>query len=403
MKQLLANRIQSMAPSATLAMHKKTALLISAGHHIYDLTLGEPDFTTPKAIQLAAKEAIDTEKYFKYPPVSGYLALREAIAHKFNTENQIHCTASQIIVSTGAKQSLSNLFLCLLNPGDEVIVFTPYWVSYVAMIELAGGKPIFFKADEKNNFEYNIAELDTLITPRTKAIIYSSPNNPTGMVLSKDTLKQMATVLEQHKHVLVIADEIYEHIKFIENTFSIGAISAIQDRVITVNGFSKGFAMTGWRVGYMVAPDWLANACEKIQGQLTSGTCSIAQRAALAALKLPKSVIAEMAKSYQQRRDIMLQGLANIPGIQYTVPQGAFYLFPNISHYFGAKGKAFTIHHAEDFCLYMLEKAKVAMVPGTAFGNPNCVRLSFANTMETIEAAMIAIKNALACMQLDSN
>lgn len=395
MTDFLSDRIKLLPQSATLAMNKQSQLLKAQGYDICDLSIGEPNFLTPIDIQQAAKEAIDSGSYFTYSPVAGYLDLRAAITKKLAKENNIICTPEQIVVSTGAKQSLSNLFLCLLNPGDEVIVYTPYWVSYASIVQLAGGKPVFIKGSKENNYEPTSEQLEQAITTKTKAIIFSSPSNPTGSVLSKSSLMAIAEVLEKHKHVLVVADEIYEHINFTDDFTSIGSIASIQDRVVTVNGFSKSYAMTGWRIGYLAAPLWLAKACEKIQGQLTSGTCSISQRAALAAFDVDMQIIAEMRAIYKRRRDLAMKGISNIPGITCNMPLGAFYLFPDISHYFGHTDGEQVIRTAEDFCMYILKEAKVTLVDGAAFGEPNCIRLSYATSDEVIQEAMERMQKAL--------
>ena len=385
MHQVLSERIEKMAESATLAMSQQTQALQAQGYDVCDLGIGEPYFPTPAYIQQAAKEAIDSGAYFGYPPIAGYMDLREAIAQKLYAENKIICKPSQVIVSTGAKQSLANLFLCLLNPGDEVIVYTPYWVTYASLIELAGGKPIFLKGKQEDNFEPTAEQLEQAITLKTKAIIFSSPCNPTGLVLSRSSLLAMADVLGRHQQVLVIADEIYEYIHFMGSHTSIGSLAAIQDRVITVNGFSKGFAMTGWRVGYLAAPVWLAKACEKIQGQLTSATCSIAQRAALAALTGNKAALQDRMVTYCQLRELAMQLLGALPGFKFNKPWGAFYLFPDISHYFGYTDGTITIRNAHDFCLYILREARVALVAGDSFGEPRCIRLSYAVPAKTLQ------------------
>ncbi len=400
MQELLSERIQNMTESATLAMAKQSQLLRSQGHQIYDLSIGEPDFATPQLIQEAAKQAIDSGKYFAYSPVAGYKDLREAIAHKLITENHIPCTPEQIVVSTGAKQSLANLFLCLLNPGDEVIIYTPYWVSYACMVQLAGGKPVFVQGSQERNFEPTSEQVAQAITPRTKAIIFSSPSNPNGLVLSKSSLMALAKVLEKHPQVLVIADEIYEYINFTDDFTSIGSIPSLQDRVVTVNGFSKGYAMTGWRVGYLAAPLWLAKACEKLQGQTTSGTCSISQRAALVAFNVPAQEIQDMREAYQRRIDLAIQYIQRIPGIVCNRPLGAFYLFPDISHYFGYTDGQVTINNADDFCMYMLQEAKVSMVAGTGFGILTCVRISVATSDEIIQEAMKRMQSALSKLRV---
>jgi aspartate aminotransferase len=400
MQELLSERIKNMAESATLAMFKQTQLLRSQGHSIYDLSIGEPDFATPHLIQDAAKEAIDSGKYFAYSPVAGYKDLREAIAHKLSTENHIPCTPEQIVVSTGAKQALANLFLCLLNPGDEVIIYTPYWVSYACMVQLAGGKPVFVQGSQERNFEPTSEQVAQAITPRTKAIIFSSPSNPNGLVLSQSSLLDLAQVLERHPQVLVIADEIYEYINFTDDFTSIGSIPSLQGRVVTVNGFSKSYAMTGWRVGYVAAPIWLAKACEKLQGQTTSGTCSISQRAALAAFNVPAEEIQGMREAYRHRIDLAMQHIQDMPGILCNKPLGAFYIFPDISHYFGYTDGQFTINNADDFCMYMLQEARVSMVAGTGFGIPTCVRISVATSDEVIQEAMERMQRALEKLRL---
>lgn len=384
-----------MTQSATLAMYQQTRDLIAQGYDVRDLGIGEPSFPTPPYIQQAAKDAIDAGAYFGYPPTAGYADLRAAIAQKLRRDNGIVCEPSQIVVSTGAKQALANIFLCLLNPGDEVVVYAPYWVSYASIIRLAGGQPVFIKGKQEDNFEPTPEQLGQAITPRTKAILFSSPCNPTGLTLSKSSLIAIAAVLAQHKHVLVVADEIYEYINFTDNYTSIGALEGMQDRVITVNGFSKGFAMTGWRVGYLAAPMWLAKACEKIQGQLTSATCSIAQRAALAAIEGGKTLLQGMTDAYRQRRDLVMQLLGELPGFRFNKPLGAFYLFPDISYYFGQTDGQAVIHNADDFCMYILQEAYVSLVTGSAFGEASCIRLSYAATEEDLQEAIQRIKKAL--------
>jgi aspartate aminotransferase len=403
MYNLLADRINQMAESATLAMAQQTNTLKSQGYSIIDLSIGEPHFSTPLLIQQAAKEAIDDGRYFGYPPTSGYQDLRGAIAQKLYQENKIPCQAGQIVVSTGAKQALANLFLCLLNPGDEVIVYSPHWGSYVSMIQLAGGKPILIQGSQVDNYEPTAEQLEQAITLKTKAILFSSPCNPTGLVLSKAHLLGIAKVLAKHEKILVIADEIYEYIHFADQYTSIGSLPAIQDRVITVNGFSKGYAMTGWRVGYLAAPLWLAQACNKIQGQITSATCSIAQRAALAALNLDKkAIIQPMVDEYVAHRDLSMQLLSKLPGFKLNKPLGAFYLFPDISAYFGAHDGKTRIRNAVDFCGYILEKAQVALVAGDSFGDPRCIRLSYAVSEQNLRQAIHAITTALGALRFTS-
>ena len=395
MDQFLSNRVKSVPQSATLAMYQQTRDLIAQGYDVRDLGIGEPSFPTPPYIQQAAKEAIDAGAYFGYPPTAGYTDLRAAIAQKLRRDNGIVCEPSQIVVSTGAKQALANIFLCLLNPGDEVVVYAPYWVSYASIIRLAGGQPVFIKGKQEDNFEPTPEQLGQAITPRTKAILFSSPCNPTGLTLSKSSLIAIAGVLAQHKHVLIVADEIYEYINFTDNYTSIGALEGMQDRVITINGFSKGFAMTGWRVGYLAAPTWLAKACEKIQGQLTSATCSIAQRAALAAIEGGKTLLQGMTDAYRQRRDLTMQLLGELPGFKFNKPLGAFYLFPDISYYFGQTDGQTVIHNADDLCMYILQEAYVSLVTGSAFGEASCIRISYAATEEDLQEAIQRIKKAL--------
>lgn len=377
-----------MAESATLAMSKKAQHLRDKGYRIYDLSVGEPHFPTPIPIQEAAKNAIDSGRYFGYPPTVGYQDLREAIAHKLYRENQLVYQPQQIVVSTGAKQALANLLLSLLNPEDEVIIYSPYWVSYVGLVQLAGGKPVFIQGNQEDNYQPTAAQLAQAITPKTKAILFSSPCNPTGLVFSKEALMEMAAVIRQHAHIVVISDEIYEYINFTDTYTSIGSLPGMEDRVATVNGFSKGFAMTGWRIGYVATPSWLASACARMQSQLTSATCAIAQRAALAALDLDRSMIKEMVIDYQYNRDLAMELLSELPGCKLFKPVGGFYLFPDISAYFGYTDGETTIQDASDFCIYILEKAHVALVAGDRFGDARCVRICYAGHREELQQAI---------------
>ncbi len=395
MASQLSQRIHNMAESATLAIAKQIQALRAQGREIYDLSIGEPNLPTPAIIQAAAKHAIDTGQYASYPPIAGYQDLRKAIAHKLGKENDIPCTPEQVIVSNGAKQALFNLFMCLCNPGDEVIVYTPYWGSYLQMIRLTGATPICLQGTWDNNFEPTIAQVANAITPQTKAIIFSSPSNPNGLVLSKDHLLSLAKLLQQHPDVVVIADEIYEYIHFGTSFTSIGSIPSLQDRVITVNGFSKSYAMTGWRIGYLAAPLWLAQACEKLQGQSTGGACGIAQRAALAAFELPQSTLQQICTTYSQKVDVAMQHLQDMKGIICHRPLGTFYLFPDISCYFGYTDGEVMITDADTFVLYLLQEAQISIVSGKAFGVPTCVRLSVATTDEIITKAMERMKQAL--------
>ena len=377
MHTLLSRRLHSFPSSATFAMSQKGKKLQQQGHNIIDLSIGEPHFTTPLCIQQGAKEAIDQGDYFSYSPIAGYYDLRKAIAEKLNIENKIDCTPEQIVVSTGAKQAIANVLLSLLNSGDEVIIFTPYWVSYKAMVLLGEGAPIFLQGPFKNNFAPTTAQLEEAITPNTKAVIFSSPCNPTGLVLSQQQLLEMATVIAKYPDIIVISDEIYEYMNFTKVHHSIGALPHLKDRVVTINGFSKGYAMTGWRIGYMAAPMWLAKACEKLQGHITTGACSIAQRAALTAIQGDKTRIREMAADYLAKRNIALKLLSTLPGIHYCIPDGGLFIFIDVGYYLNKKGVGMVIKDVGTLCMYLLTHAHVVLVPGSAFGEPNCIRLSF--------------------------
>ncbi len=385
-----------MEESATLAMAKKARELKTKGIDIISLSLGEPDFKTPQYIQTAAKDAIDEGKYFAYSPVPGYQDLREAIAKKLREVNHIQdAKAENIVVSTGAKHSIANIFMCLLNEGDEVVIFSPYWVSYAEIIKLAGGVPVLIEGTLENNFKATASQLEAALTDKTKAVIYSSPCNPTGSVFSEEELRAIAEVVKKKKDLYVVADEIYELINFTGKHASIGSFEGMFERTITVNGFSKGYAMTGWRVGYICAPLFIAKACEKIQGQFTSGGTGIAQRAALAALEGDQAPTEEMAQAYLRRRDLVLGLLENIPGIKTHVPEGAFYFFPDVSSFFGKSVGDQKIGNADDFCLYILNEAHVSLVTGAAFGSPNCVRISYAASDEELVEALKRIKEAV--------
>ena len=394
----LSERINNMSESATLAMAAKARELKSKGVDIISLSLGEPDFKTPKHIQEAAKAAIDSEKYFAYPPVTGYQDLREAIANKLQKENGIPSSAEQIVVSNGAKQSIANIMLAMLNPGDEVVVFAPYWVSYVELIKLAEGTPVMITGTLENDFKPTAEQLKAAITDKTKAILYSSPCNPTGGVFTEKEMKEIADVVKEHD-IMVIADEIYEHINFTEEGhFSMASLPDMAERTITVNGFSKGFAMTGWRVGYISAPLEIAKAASKVQGQITSGNCSIAQRAALAAITEDLQPTKDMTAVYHKRRDMVIDMLNDIEGVKTYVPKGAFYIFPDVSYFFGKSDGQQTITDANDLAMYILNEASVSTVTGDAFGAPNCIRLSYAaSDNELVEAIkrMKAVLNKL--------
>jgi aspartate aminotransferase len=392
----LSNRIEAIQESATLAMAAKAREFKSRGIDVVNLSLGEPDFKTPVHICDAAKKAIDEGKYFAYPPVAGYQDLREALAAKYQKENNVPYKAENIVVSNGAKQSIANAFIALINPGDEVIVFSPYWVSYDALVRLAEGVPIMVKGGIESDFKVTAKQLEAAITPKTKAIIFSSPCNPTGSVFSRKELQAIVDVLQKHPGVIVIADEIYEHINFSGEQVSIASFPGMLERTITVNGFAKGFAMTGWRVGYIAAPKWIADGCNKVQGQITSANCSIAQRAALAAITGDIQPTNQMVEEYRKRRDIVYNLLKEIPGVKANYPEGAFYFFPDVSAHYGKSDGTKTINNGDDLCLYLLEKAHVSLVPGGAFGDDNCVRLSYAASEKDLREALKRIKEALA-------
>ena len=363
------------------------------------LSLGEPDFKTPAHICEAAKNAIDEGKYFSYPPVAGYQDLREALAAKYQKENNVPYRAENIVVSNGAKQSIANVMLALLNPGDEVIIFAPYWVSYDALVRLAEATPVLVRGTIDNDFKVTAAQVAQAITPKTKAIIFSSPCNPTGSVFSRAELSAIADEVLKHPGLLVIADEIYEHINFTGERTSIASLPGMFDRTITVNGFAKGFAMTGWRVGYIAAPKWIADGSNKVQGQITSANCSISQRGALAAITGDMVPTHTMVDAYRKRRDIVFNLLKDIPGVKANYPQGAFYFFPDVSSFFGKSDGTRTIHNGDDFCLWMLETGHVSLVPGGAFGDDHCVRLSYAASESDLVEAMKRMKATLATLK----
>jgi aspartate aminotransferase len=392
----LSDRINAIEESATLAMAAKAREFKSRGIDVINLSLGEPDFKTPQHICDAAKKAIDEGKYFSYPPVAGYPDLREALAVKYQKENKVPYKAENIVVSNGAKQSIANVMLALLNPGDEVIIFAPYWVSYDALVRLTEATPVIVKGTIENDFKVTAAQVENAITSKTKAIIFSSPCNPTGSVFTKKDLEAIAAVVLKHPNLLVISDEIYEHINFTGDQTSIASLPGMFDRTITVNGFAKGFAMTGWRVGYIAAPKWIADGSNKVQGQITSANCSISQRGALAAISGDLTPTNEMVAQYHKRRDIVYNLLKEIPGIKANYPQGAFYFFPDVSYYYGKSDGTRTIKNGDDFCLYMLELGHVSLVPGGAFGEENCVRLSYAASEKDLVEAMSRMKKTLA-------
>lgn len=392
----LSTRITGMAESATLAMAAKAREMKEKGIEVISLSLGEPDFKTPKHIQEGAIEAIREEKYFAYPPVNGYLDLRQAISGKFKKENDLDYSADQIVVSNGAKQSIANVFMALLDPGDEVIIFAPYWVSYSAMVELAGGTCKLITGDISNDFKATADQLAEAITDRTKAVIFSSPCNPTGSVFRRAELEAIAKVMTAHPEIIFISDEIYELINYTGEHVSIGSLEGMLNQTVTVNGMAKGFAMTGWRVGYIGAPLWLAKACNKMQGQYTSANAGISQRAALTALTSPLDASREMADEYLRRRDLVHTLLSEIPGWEVNMPEGAFYFFPNVSTYHGKSHDGGAIETVSDLCIYLLQDAHVSLVTGEAFGAPECLRLSYAASEEDLRTAIDRIKVSLA-------
>lgn len=390
----LSNRLLEMEESATIAMSRKSRELKAAGKDIISLSLGEPDFFTPDFIKDAAKEAID-QNYTMYTPVAGYDELRESISLKFKRDNGLSYSKDQIVVSTGAKQSIANAVLSCINPGDEVIIPAPYWVSYIEIVKIAEGIPVIVQADITTDFKITPKQFEEAITPRTKMMIFSSPCNPTGSLYSKDELKGLADVLEKNPSIVVIADEIYEHINFVGKHQSLAQFNSIADQVITVNGVSKAWAMTGWRLGYIGASKEIADACNKVQGQFTSATCSITQRAAIAAMKADPAVLQEMIFAFKQRRDLVLEKLKSMPGVKANTPEGAFYIFPDVSSFFGKKYNEHLIKDSSDLCLYLLSEAMVALVSGDAFGAPSCIRISYAASEETLTEAMDRVKVAL--------
>jgi aspartate aminotransferase len=390
----LSDRINNLSTSATLAMAAKARELRAEGKDIIGLSLGEPDFNTPDFVKDAAIKAVN-DNYNSYTPVDGYADLKNAIITKFNRDNNLSYALPQIVVSTGAKQALYNIASVMLNDGDEVILPCPYWVSYADIVKLNGGVPVEVKTDIENDFKMTAAQLEAAITPNTKMIWYSSPCNPSGSVYSKDELRALADVLQKHPNIYIVSDEIYEHINFIGGHYSMAQFEDMFDRTITVNGVSKAFAMTGWRIGYIGAPDWVARACNKMQGQVTSGANCIAQRAVIAALEAPASSVQYMVDEFKARRKLILGLLETIEGFKTNEPEGAFYVFPNISAYFGKTIKGKTINNASDMSLFLLEEALVATVTGEAFGNPECIRISYAASQDHIIEAIKRIKEAL--------
>lgn len=395
---LLSQRVVRMAESETLKMSQMARELKAKGHEVINLSIGEPDFDTPDAIKQVAKDALDAG-FTKYTPVPGIPELREAISKKFKEENNLDYKASQIVVSNGAKQTLANIFLSLLDQDDEVIVLAPYWVSYSEIIKLAEGKTVLLKAGIESDFKVSAENIEKAITPKTKALLFSSPCNPTGSVYLESELKAIAQVISKHPGIIIVADEIYEYINFTGKHISIGSFPEVKDQTVTVNGFSKGYAMTGWRLGYMGGPQWLSDACNKVQGQITSGANSFSQKAATFALqtKLPETEL--MKTAFLKRRDMVLQLLQEIPGVKVNLPLGAFYIFPDISAYFGKKSDKMEINNATDFCDYILQEAYVAVVSGAAFGADECFRISYAASEAELKEAVARMARVLALLK----
>lgn len=394
----LSDRLNSLSPSATLAMSQKSSELKAQGIDIINLSVGEPDFNTPDHIKEAAKQAID-DNYSRYSPVAGYPFLREAIVAKLKNENGLDYAAGQITCSNGAKQCVCNAVLTLVNKGDEVIVPAPYWVSYTEMVKLAEGTPVIIRASIEQDFKITPAQLEAAITPKTKALILCSPSNPTGSVYGKEELQGLAEVLKKHPQVYVIADEIYEHINYVGHHESIAQFADVKDRVVIINGVSKAYAMTGWRIGFAAAPEWIIKGMNKLQGQYTSGPCSVSQKAAEAAYRGDQACVEEMRLAFERRRDLIVKLCKEIPGLEVNVPQGAFYLFPRCSSFFGKSFGDRKINNADDLAMYLLEVGHVACVSGAAFGDPDCFRMSYATSDENIVEAIRRIKEALGALK----
>lgn len=395
----LSDRVNRISESQTIAMARKSRELKAKGIDIISLSLGEPDFATPQIIKDVAKKAID-DNFSYYTHVSGYVELREAICNKFKRDNGLTYTPDEIVVSTGAKQSIANAVLCLVNPGEEVIIPAPFWVSYLEILKLAEGNPVFIETNTESNFKINAAQLEAAITPKTKLIMLSTPCNPTGSVYSKEELKALAEVVAKHEDVFILSDEIYEHINFIGGHQSFAQFDFIKDRVITINGVSKGFAMTGWRGGIMAAPKWLAQACDKMQGQFTSATSSITQKAMHKAMELDyETYIKPMRDAFLKRRDLVYNLLKEIPGLKTNLPEGAFYFYPDVTYYFGKKYQHHAINNGTDLSMFLLEEANVALVPGAAFGKDDYIRFSYATSEENLKEALKRMKEALAKLQ----
>lgn len=391
----LSERLNRLSPSATLAMSQKSGEMKAQGIDVINLSVGEPDFNTPDHIKEAAKKAVD-ENYSRYSPVPGYADLRKAIVAKLKNENGLEYTVNEILVSNGAKQSVCNTVMALVNDGEEVIIPAPYWVSYPQMVKLAGGVPVIIEAGFEQNFKITPEQLEAAITPKTRMLILCSPSNPTGSVYSETELKGLAEVIKRHDDVFVLADEIYEHINYTGRHCSIASIEGMKERSVIVNGVSKAYAMTGWRIGYIAAPEWIVKGCNKLQGQYTSGPCSVSQKAAEAAYTSSQECVAEMRDAFKRRRDLIVSLAKDIPGLEVNEPEGAFYLFPKCSSYFGKSHDGRTINTSTDLALFILEDGHVATVAGDAFGDPCCFRMSYATSDDNIREAMARIKKSLA-------
>lgn len=390
----LSDRLQRLAPSATLAMSQKSSEMKANGIDVINMSVGEPDFNTPEHIKEAAKKAVD-ENYSRYSPVPGYADLREAIVEKLKIENGLDYTTGEVLVSNGAKQSVCNTLMALVNDGDEVIIPAPYWVSYPQMVKLAGGTPVIVEAGFSQNFKMTPEQLEKAITPKTRMIILCSPSNPTGSVYSKEELAGLAEVIKGHEDLFILADEIYEHINYVGRHESIAQFPEMKERTIIVNGVSKAYAMTGWRIGYIAAPEWIVKGCNKLQGQYTSGPCSVSQKAAEFAYTASQECVEEMRQAFERRRDLIVKLAKDIPGLEVNVPEGAFYLFPKCSSFYGKTDGETVINSSSDLAMYLLEKGHVATVGGDAFGDPECFRMSYATSDENIVEAMRRIKETL--------
>ena len=391
----LSNRLNRLAPSATLAMSQKSSEMKAQGIDVINMSVGEPDFNTPDHIKAAAKKAVD-DNYSRYSPVPGYPDLRKAISAKLKNENGLDYSPSEILVSNGAKQSVCNTIMALVNEGEEVVIPAPYWVSYPQMVKLAGGEPVIVNAGFEQNFKMTPEQLEAAITPKTRMLILCSPSNPTGSVYSQQELAALAEVILRHEDLFVLADEIYEHINYVGEHASIAKVEGMRERAIIVNGVSKAYAMTGWRIGYIAAPEWIVKGCNKLQGQYTSGPCSVSQKAAEAAYTLDQECVETMRQAFQRRRDLIVELAKDIPGLEVNVPEGAFYLFPKCSSFFGKTDGKHTISNSTDFAMYLLEEGHVATVGGDAFGDPECFRMSYATSDDNIREAMRRIKETLA-------